>query len=533
MQSNNSSPLTSLQNRPPSSGYSTQSVSPQQSSEAPSSNYAPRQISSPPGAGPQQQTTLPSGGGSSAYPQSASPPYPVATNVNNAAYRPSSSGGPQAGGNVTGAPQQRPYQPMAGQPAPQATIPQNPPPQSAGGPPLLRRMDSRSSMSVSGPGGGGGVPGIAPGSIQSAVNAPGQQQQQQLNRPPAPGQQPLGQNMMPRPSMQQQQQQQQMFRPPQQQQQQQQQPGSNNSAQQQQFQKMPPNFQQPQQQPRPQMMMRPPQMGPSGQPMPQQMRPQFPGPRPTGQNPNPQNMRPAMQAPGQQFQQRISEDQKALDSLRPSSRNGKLSTAYDDDDDVVIGRAVTPNYSARQGNINPQGPAPGGLPPGNGMRDPQLLSRPPSQQGNPLPFQLQHSNSKGSLPSRPPSRPQSRPPSGPDNPSSPSPEGMMKQGVNFLESSEGIKSGLNLRTIPEMSRDGQLGGGGGPGQQFRIGQMVNKPLVPNANFQSSSVNLNAILNVDRSRPLSRELPPSVLPSGGESSAVKRESDLSGWSKNVE
>lgn len=84
---------------------------------------------------------------------------------------------------------------------------------------------------------------------------------------------------------------------------------------------------------------------------------------------------------------------------------------------------------------------------------------------------------------------------------------MMKPGVNFLDPSEMSKSGLNLRPIPEMGRDNQMTGG----QQFRIGQMVNKPLVPNPNFQSSSVNLNAILNVDRSRPLSREMPPSTSP----------------------
>lgn len=464
----------------------------------PSSAYATRPISSPPSAQPQphqqQQQAPPS---ASAYPQSSSPPYnptPAAAPVNNAAYRPGSSGGPQTGGTVTGAPQQRPYQPMAGPPPLQTTIPQNPQPQPGGGAPLLRRMDSRSSIS-------------APGGGQLPPNAPGQQHPQ-LNRPPLQAGPP---NMMPRPPNQQQQNPQPMFRP--------QPPGTG----QQQFQKFPPNFQQQQQQQqqRPPMMMRPPQMGPNGQPLPQQMRPQFPGPRPGGPNPNQQPpLRSTMQTPGQ-YQPRMPEDQRVLDSHRPSSRNGKLSSLYDDDDDVVIGRAVTPNYQPR-----PNGPGmPGGGLPAKGPMDPQLLSRPPSQQGK-HPIQFQQSDINRSMNSRPPSRPQSRPPSGPDNPSSPSPEGMMKQGVNFLDPIEANKSGINLRSIPELGggRDSQLGG-----QQFRVGQMVNKPPVPSSNFQSSSVNLNAILNVDRSRPLSRDLPPNSPPHEN----LKKTIDASGLSKKRE
>lgn len=98
----------------------------------------------------------------------------------------------------------------------------------------------------------------------------------------------------------------------------------------------------------------------------------------------------------------------------------------------------------------------------------------------------------------------------------------MKQGVSFLESSgEGNKPGFNMRTIPE--RDAPIP----TGQQFRVGQMMNKPMVPNPNFQSSSVNLNSILNVDRSRPLTRDVPEN-------SSSVmgKRDSDVTGASKNV-
>lgn len=100
----------------------------------------------------------------------------------------------------------------------------------------------------------------------------------------------------------------------------------------------------------------------------------------------------------------------------------------------------------------------------------------------------------------------------------------MKQGVSFLDSSgEGNKSGFNMRTIPEMSRDAPVPAG----QQFRVGQMVNKPLVPNPNFQSSSVNLNSILNVDRSRPLTRD-----VPENSSSAMGKRDSDVTGASKNV-
>lgn len=66
----------------------------------------------------------------------------------------------------------------------------------------------------------------------------------------------------------------------------------------------------------------------------------------------------------------------------------------------------------------------------------------------------------------------------------------MKQNANFFE---GGNSSLNLRPIPELGRSGN----DPTGQQFRVGQMVNKPMVPNPNFQSSSVNLNSILNVDR------------------------------------
>lgn len=465
--------------------------------------YAQRPISSPPSAQPPSSA-------SSAYPQSSSPPYPAQANINNnnAAYRPGSSGGPQISGTVPVA-QQRPYQPMAGQPAPQTTIPQNSQSQPGGGvaPPLLRRMDSRSSISTTGPAG----PAVQP---TSAVGATGQQQQQQqLTRQPLPPNQTGAQpNIMQRPPVGQPLQQQ-MYRPgsnpnPPQQQQQLHQP--------QQFQpKMPPNFQ-PQQQPlrpqlpqqpqQPQMIMR--QQGPNGQPLSsQQMRPQFPGPRP-GTGPQNQPMRHPVQAPGQ-FQQRISDD-----LMRPSSRNGMLSTGHDDDDDVVIGRAVTPNYQPRPNINNGSVGAPGHLPP----RDPQLFSRPGSQQGNVLGNpQMRPMNP---INSRPPSRPQSRPPSGPDNPSSPSPEGLIKQGVSFLDSMDVNKNPLNLRPIPELARDG--------GQQFRIGQMVNKPLVPNPNFQQSSANLNAMLNVDRSRPLARDLPKALSPN----ELIKGEIDAAGISKKV-
>lgn len=105
---------------------------------------------------------------------------------------------------------------------------------------------------------------------------------------------------------------------------------------------------------------------------------------------------------------------------------------------------------------------------------------------------------------------------------------MMKQGggVSFLESTDGSKAGgFNMRTIPELGRDAPLAG-----QQFRVGQMVNKPLVPNPNFQSSSVNLNSILNVDRSRPLTRDLPESALSSS--EMAKRADSNNNVSSKNI-
>lgn len=511
-----------------------------QPSEVPSS-YASRPISSPPGGqSSPPQSSVPS------YPRNStsSPPYTPSSNPvpapsssssainnnnnnNNAAYRPGSSGGPQVGGVAPAsvAPQQRPYQPMAGQPAP-ASVPQNPQPQptqqsqpGSGGPPLLRRMDSRSSISVAG--GGGGVGNGA---------TPQQQQQPQLNRPPQPQfMQQQQQPIQPRPQQPQMMRPQQnpntnptgqMFRPP---------SGAGPAPQQQQFQKMPQQFQQPSlgqqpaQRPPPQMMMMRPQMGPNGQPMPAQMRPSFPGPGPGPRLSNPAtNLRPTMQTPGQ-FATQPRMDTSDLMMMRPSSRNSggggqHLSVNYDDDDDVVIGRSTTPNYQTRPN---------AGLG-GNGNREGQQQPvRPPSQQSNQLPFNNSGDPSNQqfrSIPSRPPSRPQSRPPSGPDNSSSPSPDGMSKQGggggVSFLDSPlDGNKSGLNLRSIPELGAR-PAGNPMLPGQQFRVGQMVgNKQMAPNPNFQSSSVNLNSILNVDRSRPMSRELPSNEM-----GSATKRESD---------
>lgn len=108
--------------------------------------------------------------------------------------------------------------------------------------------------------------------------------------------------------------------------------------------------------------------------------------------------------------------------------------------------------------------------------------------------------------------------------------------MSFLDSSmDGNKSGLNLRPIPELAAR-PAGNAAMPGQQFRLGQMVgNKQMAPNPNFQSSSVNLNSILNVDRSRPMSRELPGVAASEMG--SAIKRESDklelsLSALSKRI-